>query len=353
MSTPINDDIPWRELGGHVSGELSGSDRARLDAWLARDPEHARLLGLLERVWVTAAEAPTPDAETAVRRLVERMAAERAARRVEPRFRWTAGANGGMARADGGTARRALLAAGIAALVVLGWWAGAHRGPARVATADSAIPVTEYATKRGQRLRLTLPDGSGVMLGPESVLRIAAGYGAGAREVELTGDGYFTVTHDAARPFRVRAANGVIRDLGTRFVVRARRGEPGVRVVVAEGSVALGRAASADSVVLSRADLGDITASGELSRQRGVALGPWLAWTEGRLVFAAAPLPAVLAELGRWYDVDVRIADPRLATRTLTTTLQDESAAEALEQIRASLGAKLTRDGRRFVLALP
>src|SRR5262249_15541465 len=150
---------------------------------------------------------------------------------------------------------------------------------------------------------LTLGDGTAVLLGPESRLTVGADYGQHAREVRLEGEAYFTVRHDAARPFFVTTKYAVAHDLGTRFTVRARGDESGIRVVVAEGSVGL--ASIRDSVVLGAADLGLVLPNGDVSRRGGANVGRWLAWTEGHLAFAETPLDQVAAELGRWFDVEI------------------------------------------------
>jgi transmembrane sensor len=327
------DDVPWTRLAAYLAGEATADEARRIEAWAAEAPERGAMLAELRRIWVASGgDVPQPDVEAAIARFRAR------ARRRGPFEALPVG--------SAWPARRPLLAAGLAALAVGGWWASRQ---VSVSPASPAAPAgREYATTRGQRLSLTLPDGSAVLLGPESVLRIAAGFGEPARTVELQGEGYFTVTHDEARPFEVRTDKAVARDLGTRFVVRARPSEDRVRVIVAEGLVALGTAR--DSAVLGVADLGETRPDGRIVRRGGVNLSRWLAWTEGRLVFSGTRLDVIVAELERWYDVDIRLADPRLGRRTFTGQFGYESAPEVLEVIRSSLGLELERRGRQYVL---
>ena len=62
-----------------------------------------------------------------------------------------------------------------------------------------------------------LLDGTRITLGPASVLHVPVSYAAGDRAVALEGEGYFTVGHNEAHPFSVRARNVVAVDIGTRF----------------------------------------------------------------------------------------------------------------------------------------
>jgi len=132
-----------------------------------------------------------------------------------------------------------------AAAVLILVAAGSLLVHARWRAADAALQA--FTTRRSQTAVLELPDGSRLMLGPASRLRLAAdgsAFRAGtARDVYLEGEAYLEVKHDAARPFRVHTAAGVVEDIGTEFLVSAYPEAPGMRVVVATGAVALCAAA--------------------------------------------------------------------------------------------------------------
>src|SRR5207245_7963028 len=160
------------------------------------------------------------------------------------------------------------------------WWSVTRHAP---------VAMREFTTARGQRAEMRLTDGTRILLSVDSKLRVPGDYGAAARDVYVDGEAYFEVTHDATKPFAVHAANALVRDLGTRFGVRAYAGEQRVRVVVAEGKVALRSVAAADTSnpapELSTGELGRLDASGVLTLAQGVNVQRYLAWTEGRLAF--------------------------------------------------------------------
>jgi transmembrane sensor len=81
-------------------------------------------------------------------------------------------------------------------------------------------------------------------------------------------------------------------------------------------------------------------------------VAPYLAWREGWLVFVDAPLPEVLAELGRWHAVAFTLGDSTLAARVLTMRLPPASldatravleAALDVHTVRTSVGVRLER----------
>lgn len=218
-----------------------------------------------------------------------------------------------------------------------------------------AVPDVVYRTRRGQTATVQLSDGSKVRLAPESRLVVTAGFGGGARELTLEGEAEFDVQHDAARPFRVRTATTVTEDIGTRFALRAYRNEAKVTVAVAEGAVALGRRATAsrgrpEGVLLRAGELGVLDPTGAVSTARGAAVMRALAWTRNELVFDKQPMGDVLVTISRWYDLEIHIADPRVAATSVTAEFSTQSADEMLHALAIAVDAVVDRNGRRVTL---
>jgi transmembrane sensor len=168
------------------------------------------------------------------------------------------------------------------------------------------------------------------------------------REVQLQGEAYFDVHHDAARPFVVRAGGAAIRDLGTTFTVRAPAGQP-VRVAVTSGSVSLAASSARDSVVLRPGDAGTLAQDGRALVDRGGAIEADTAWTHGRLVFREAPIATVRTELQRWYGIDL-VVDSSYASRHLSMMFEDEPVDHVLQVIALSLGAEVERQGNTAII---
>ena len=82
-----------------------------------------------------------------------------------------------------------------------------------------------------------LPDGSTVLLNEGTKLSYTSSFGEQAREVILTGEGYFDVQHDSSRPFKVLTGKVTTTVLGTAFNVEAYPGQEEIKVTVARGRV--------------------------------------------------------------------------------------------------------------------
>jgi transmembrane sensor len=237
--------------------------------------------------------------------------------------------------------RRIMFPAFAAGLVV----AGAFRLARGDAVPAQPRPPETFATANRERAELRLSDGTRIRLAPASRVEVAADYGEQQRVVHLEGQGYFEVKHDTTRPFTVYAGGVTARDMGTDFAVRSYPEDRAVQVVVRTGAVAMtgvGR--------LAAGDVGRLGIDGTSSLTRGVAVDSLLTWLDGRLVFHDAPLSTVLAELRRWHDADVRLADPALGTLPFTGVLTDASLPSSINLVAATLGLLVRRTGDRVTL---
>jgi len=296
----------WDKVARHVAGELSAAESAELRKWLDANPADARAIAALEAATKHLGPSTPVDVEAALRRVKTRL------------------------RPAGPWRMYVALAAAAAVVLVVGRTWLSRTSP------DPAIAPTEYATSVGARDSVVLADGSRILLGPASRVTVRN------REVDLVGEAYFIVTHDAQRPFTVRAGGAVIRDIGTEFSVHSDRSET-VRVVVREGSVQLGH--PRDSVVLDRGDVGTIESGGRVSVSRGAATDDDLAWTRGRLVFKDASVGELGADLRRWYGVELRVTDSTLLRRHFTGSFLNESPSRVVDVIALALGARADRRG--------
>jgi len=345
--TPRHDSADWEAIARYFAGESTPEEAAAVRRWLEAHPADALALSSLNDATAVLANATPPglDVEAALKRVSERRDAadvipidsRGAARRppvrsAMPARRW----------------QRFALPAAAAAVILVGgglWW--------HSRATDGYIPASTaqtIATNVGERDSVRLADGTRVLLAPESRLIVATGYGDRVREVELTGEAYFDVRHDAARPFVVHAGAADIRDLGTTFTVRT-AGDQGVRVAVTSGSVSLAPATASPNaaVVLRPGDAGTLGPDGRTLVERGGTTEPDTAWTTGRLVFREAPVSSVRSELRRWYGIDL-VIDSSFAARHLSMTFDGESADRVLEVIALSLGAEVQRQGNTAII---
>ncbi|WP_353151588.1 FecR domain-containing protein [Chryseobacterium sp.] len=164
---------------------------------------------------------------------------------------------------------------------------------------NNSLQYVTLATPRKGQYKVTLPDGTKVWLNAESSLKYPTQFTGRERIVELQGEAYFEVAHNAAKPFRVKSTEQEIVVLGTRFNVSAYPTEKPVTTLI-EGRVRL-RSENAKEVFLAPGQQSEL--GKEAFKVQNVQTEDYLSWMQGEFVFNNTELDKVFNALERWYDV--------------------------------------------------
>ena len=350
----IPNDIDWSLIAKYLAGETSPAETELVLQWAASDPTHASELEALRggrRQPDTSAQTPQFDVDAAwAKTPVARARAARARRARAPRLSVETPPR---KRPRVVAALSLLAAAAVLVMVAPLAWRTFQDRQSRLAqrpTDDDKI----YETHKGERSKIELADGTAIAMAPDTRLRVSSHYGESRRDVFLTGEAIFDVVHDGNKPFAVHVADLVAQDLGTEFGVRAYAGKK-LQIVVATGAVSLGvdkskpRSSSIPDVPpvkLSPGDLGQLDSTGQIQLEHGVDVTRYLGWSESRLQYQLAPLDEIIADLDRWYDVDIRLADSSLNTTRVTMSVTGKSVDDVMTVLAAALALHVERKGR-------
>lgn len=160
-------------------------------------------------------------------------------------------------------------------------------------------------TPRGGQFQLLLPDGTKVWLNAVSRLKYPVDFTASnERRVELSGEAYFEVAHNKARPFRVVTNRQVVEVLGTHFNVNAYADEPNTKTTLLEGSVKV--SGGANSAILKPGQEANLTDNFKIS---DVDTEEAIAWKNGYFRFDDEKLETIMRKVSRWYNVEVIYLD--------------------------------------------
>lgn len=168
----------------------------------------------------------------------------------------------------------------------------------------AAVAYNTLSTPRGGQYRITLPDGSKVWLNAASSLKFPTAFNGVDRHIELTGEAYFEVVHDAAKPFKVSSQGQTVTVLGTHFDVEAYVDNKGLRTSLYQGKVEV-QTTAGKKAMLSPGNQ-SIATSNKLSVEAPENMEDAIAWKEGLISFSASDIPDLLRQLERWYDIEVR-----------------------------------------------
>jgi transmembrane sensor len=239
------------------------------------------------------------------------------------------------------------MAAGLAGVLVA--------GTAYIDYADKAVPQkSDFETKVGELKAVTLSDGSTIQLNTNS--RVEVRFSSLERRVYLVrGEAYFSVAHNPRRPFSVYAANGIVTAVGTAFTVRLRE-QDAVEVTVETGRVALSARPAPElekprvpSTRIPVAQLSSNQTTVFRERVEDIEQMPQpkvvrkMAWRQGILVYSGEPLSEVIADIGRYTDVKIEVAEPTLLNRPVAGYFGINEVSGSIESLATSFKLKVER----------
>lgn len=225
-----------------------------------------------------------------------------------------------------------------------------------------ALTKSEVSTKNGSRsTKIQLPDGTMVWLNSSSKLTYDnEHFGSGIREVSLTGEAYFDVVKNPAKPFIIHTAKLDIKVLGTAFNVKCYPNEKNTETSLIRGSIEVTLKDRQEKIVM-KPNEKLIISNDELRPDKELAktinktvntkakpiieLGHLnhyptdnsiveTGWVENRLVFSSETLDEIVIKMERWYGVNIRIEDEKLKKELLTGIFEEETINQALAAMK-------------------
>ncbi|MBH2003260.1 MAG: FecR domain-containing protein [Sphingobacteriia bacterium] len=204
-------------------------------------------------------------------------------------------------------------------------------GQIRYSGKASDIAYHTLTNPRGsQPIDMTLSDGSRVWLNAGSSITYPIAFVAGQhRKVNMTGEAYFEVAHDAANPFYVSRGGMEVKVLGTHFNVNAYDNEGAYKVTLLEGVVAVKKATG--QLLLKPGQQAQVNQT--VTLETAVDLEQVMAWKNGATYFTNADLGVVLRELERWYDIKAEVKGTLGSKRFYLDAPRSASLQDVLKSI--------------------
>lgn len=169
--------------------------------------------------------------------------------------------------------------------------------------ANHVAALNRLSTGKAATYALQLSDGTKVWLNAMSSLQYPLSFNGNERSVQLQGEAYFEVAHNAAKPFVVNLPGShSVKVLGTAFNINSYSAEEAQDITVTTGKVQLQQPGQQALLIAGR--------SGRMLKGKSIQVqaadtATALAWRQNRFVFKDQPVAAIMQQISRWYNVEV------------------------------------------------
>lgn len=263
-------------LQRYIKGEISAEERLKVAAWLEENPENMREFLALRKLydislWQAKANKPRSIIKTqySIRKITVEILK-------------------------------------IAAILLIGFW-----GSKQLLTRQSdKTHMQTIHVPAGQRAEITLADGTHVWLNSRSTLRFPDQFGTDTRNVELDGEGYFSVQHNEDSPFIVQTQTHAIQVLGTEFNVKAYPNTSLFEAALLKGSVRISSPDLKNGLLLKPNEM--VSIENRMIRKSIINNNDYFKWKEGLFCFEDESIQDLIKKLELYYDTTIEIQRPAL-----------------------------------------
>lgn len=179
-----------------------------------------------------------------------------------------------------------------------------------VAPGNETVQWIEKYVPKGERAKITLPDGSEVELNADSKLRYPSKFTSQTREVQLTGEAFFRVQPDAEHPFQVTSINIGVLVLGTTFDMQCYPDKNQATVALVTGKVKLNAISNGENkqrrvktIILSPAEMGVLNKNDQSLKKTTYDLNEETGWRQGLIVFRNASFIEIADRFDKVYKI--------------------------------------------------
>jgi ferric-dicitrate binding protein FerR (iron transport regulator) len=214
----------------------------------------------------------------------------------------------------------------------------------------------------GQRVKLTLPDGTLVWLNAQTKFTYPAVFCKRSRTVRLEGEGLFEVAADKSRPFTVQTGKYDVTATGTKFDVYAYNNSEAFETVMIEGSVEV---SVRDTVAATKAKTKNkafaLKAGDKLwydenmksFKRAKVVPADYTSWIDGIYYFNDITFGEMSKRLEHYYKTEIIINDSILLNYRCTGRfLQNESITDIMDVVKADKAFRYTYDNENNTLTI-
>lgn len=231
----------------------------------------------------------------------------------------------------------------------------AYEGKATGLQFDAPLVFNRIDNPKGSKVvSFRLADGSHVWLNAGSSMRFPILFPRNERKVIITGEAYFDVAKNPARPFKVEIpGNFTVEVTGTQFNVFAYPDEETTSATLVEGKVTIHEMVGnvrTTGMVLNPGEQAVVQNGQSISRVRDADVHQVTAWKNGKFDFGeSTDFQMAMREISRWYDLDIQYRD-KVDQRIGGSMSRNVSLSNVLDMLEVAGAVDFQIDGKKVIV---
>lgn len=219
----------------------------------------------------------------------------------------------------------------------------------QAATENTAsFTYNTLAIPRGGKFKLVLADGSEIWLNAATTITYPTAFPGAERRVQIEGEAYFEIAHDATKSFIVSVNGMEVQVLGTHFNINSYTDEAAVKTSLLEGSIRL-QQKNGNAILLQPGQQAQAVQTGDIKVVSNVDMEEVVAWKNGYFSFNHADLKTVMRQIARWYDVDISY-EGHVPDRSFGGKIDRNSNASEVLKILEESNVHFTIEGKKIIV---
>ncbi len=228
------------------------------------------------------------------------------------------------------------------------------------AGAIDSMAYNEIIVPIGEKSQVILSDGTQVWINSGSHFKYPTQFSIQSREVLLSGEAFFDVTHRQGQPFKIFTKDSEIKVLGTAFNVKSYPDEVKTETTVLRGLVSVQGLGRKNPPVLvrpkqaleTRTDSLTTGSAVENTITNNVNVDAVTNWKDQALVFADEPLEDMAVKMERWFNVQITITDDALKKERYNGKFaNNETVYQVLKAIKLTTPIQYKANGNHIIIS--
>lgn len=217
-------------------------------------------------------------------------------------------------------------------------------------TAQTPVALQTIAVPAGQRINITLPDGTNVWLNARTTIQYPVTFNSSERLVKLDGEAYFDVARDETKPFIVQTNKFNVEVLGTKFDVESYSETQQFETALMEGSVKISSLTNSNENIMLTPNNKAYLHEGKLRVMPVYDYNPYR-WREGLICFKNESFASIMNEFEKYYGININITNQQVQKYLYTGKFRQTDGVDyALRVLQKDIGFTYERDDDKHII---